>query len=182
MNVIGKSEVLRLYQYGIINMHAHICCTWFWIIPKHWTDSFSLQNIDVMLRHDMTTFSNMNGRLFAVINLLLHVIYGYTSQYRSCRCSTLYTNYRLPAKIRCDRSWTEQLLLCRCGLTGVSEQAFYCLSSLKTLDMSKNRLHRLPSRTLHPLLCLEELNLAGTLYTKKVLIWNVGFQATNISV
>ena len=60
------------------------------------------------------------------------------------------------------RNHTSNVLrVCNCGLDGVSADAFFGLANLPFLDISRNRLKKLPAGTLQPLKRLEMLTLAS---------------------
>ncbi len=77
-------------------------------------------------------------------------------------------SYIIPPRAYCNTTVDPHLHVCGCDITGVSEDAFLCLSEVAHLDMQDNCLDELPSKCLHPLTHLEMLDLNGKSYSKTI--------------
>ena len=133
----------------------------------------------------MMVFLKMCVQHCAIMIILLHGTSGYLPPHDICkythfhlchwhscpprpgnedikkRNKSITEDFTIQAFAYCNQTSDVELLLCKCELDAVSADAFFCLSSVVMLDISMNRLQKIPYGTLQPLTSLKGLNAAG---------------------
>ena len=144
-----------------------------------------LSDVDILVfESPLRYFRNMDVHYYVICIILFYDIHGCHHFYHPCLSHSCPprpagwernhkgtgTDYIIkPTNSFCKRRWSPPLEMCNCGLTGVSEDAFYCLWNLKELDLRENRLQKVPCRTLRPLISLKTLILAGMFHNKYIM-------------